>query len=75
MFLSDADLIELTGYEKPAAQKRWLDKLGWVFVESAFGKPKVLRAYAEKKLGLASETGSAQTEPDFSRWEGSSHGR
>lgn len=68
MFLTADDIRELTGYKMPSAQKRWLDKAGWEYVVSGFGRPKVLRAYAEQRLGLATAKPSAHTEPDFSHW-------
>lgn len=71
MFLTAEELRELTGYQVPAHQKRWLSDRGWVFVVSAFGRPKVSRAYAEQRLGVAVIGVAAQTsaEPDFSHWK------
>ena len=69
MFLSPADLTDLTGYQIPAYQARWLEKNGFPFELSAFRKPRVLKAYVEQRLGLASAKPLAQTEPDFSHWE------
>ena len=68
MFLTADDLHELTGYQMPSAQKRWLARNGWEFVVSGMGKPKVLKAYAEQRMGLASAKPAAHTEPDFSHW-------
>lgn len=70
MFLTAEDLHDLTGYVMPSAQIRWLDRAGWEYVVSGLGRPKVLRAYAEQRLGLAHEKPSAHTEPDFSHWGG-----
>lgn len=70
MFLSDADLHELTGYVKPSAQRKWLEKKHWPFEVSALGRPRVLRAFAEKKLGLETAVKNDHTEPDFSAWGG-----
>lgn len=70
MFLTEDDLRTLTGYIAPSAQKRWLTKFEWEFATSGFGRPRVLRAYAEKRLGLESAKPKAQTEPDFSHWGG-----
>ena len=69
MFLSETDLFDLTGYRLQSAQKRWLASRGWTFEVSAFGRPKVLRTYAEQRMGLASAKTAAQTEPDFSHWK------
>lgn len=68
MFLTDDHLRDLTGYVMPSAQKRWLAKNGWEFAISGFGRPRVLRAYAEQRLGIQSAKAKAQTEPDFSHW-------
>lgn len=68
MFIEAADLAELTGYVVPAYQCRWLDRHGYPFELSRAGKPKVLKAYVEKRLGLTSASVTTKTEPDFSRW-------
>ena len=52
MFLTPADLHDLTGYRLGAWQARWLAAHGWIFERDAFGRPRVLRAYAEGRLGL-----------------------
>lgn len=70
MFLSAQDLAELTGYQLPAYQVRWLDRHGYAFELSKGGRPKVLRAYVEKRLGLGNTTPMGHAEPDFSKWEG-----
>lgn len=56
MFLSDDDLIELTGYQKPAMQRKWLIARGWPFEENASGRPRVLRAYVEQQMGVKPTT-------------------
>lgn len=53
MFLTQDEMRELTGYVKPLLQKRWLTSRGWMYEENAAGHPKVLRALAEKRMGLA----------------------
>ena len=68
MFLSPADLHDLTGYRLGAWQARWLTAHGWIFELDAFGRPRVLRAYAEGRLGLAKAAPPAQNQPDFSKW-------
>jgi hypothetical protein len=71
--LSTSDLSELTGYIRPDAQIRWLKKNGWEFALSAYRHPKVSRAYAEKRLGMAEQNPEpANAEPDFSSWGGAS---
>jgi hypothetical protein len=51
MFLTSAELLEMTGYKRPSDQCRWLRDRGWSFELSAARKPVVLRAHAEHKLG------------------------
>jgi hypothetical protein len=41
-FLSQDDLIELTDYQRPADQRRWLESRGIPFWTGASGRPKVL---------------------------------
>lgn len=70
MFLSKTDIEELTGYKLAGKQIEWLDTNAWVFVISALGHPKVLRTYAEKKLGLNGKVlTDKKSEPDFSHWK------
>jgi hypothetical protein len=67
MFLTPEELADLTGYSLPSKQREWLDARGWVYEVSAFGRVKVLRRYAEMRLGIP--VGAAeprQSEPDFS---------
>lgn len=67
-FVTQEELQNLTDYVMPSAQKRWLARNGWEFTVSGLGRPKVLRAYFEQRMGLASAKPSAHTEPDFSHW-------
>ena len=67
MFLTKEDLAELTGYSMPGKQREWMDARGWVYEVSAMGRIKVLRRYAEMRLGLPIQGGEKKhTEPDFS---------
>ena len=67
-FLSPEELHELTDSPLRSLQIAWLEQNRWVFTTSRLGNPKVLRSYAEKKLGLADDAAQGQTEPDFSTW-------
>jgi Domain of unknown function (DUF4224) len=69
MFLTAEELAELTDSKVRSKQIEWLDQHRWTYEISRLGKPKVLRAYAEQRLGLAGAAPSAQTEPDFSHWQ------
>jgi len=51
MFLTDAELFDLTGYRRNADRCRWLDKHGWTYERNAItGRPVVSRNFAESKL-------------------------
>ena len=69
MFLTANDLADLTGYVVSAYQCRWLDRHGYPFETAATGRPKVLRAYVEKRLGMSVSSVMSEMEPDFSRWQ------
>lgn len=68
LFLTAIDLEELTGYKVGHYQASWLKERGYPYELSSSGKPRVLRAYVEKRFGLASAQPLTQTEPDFSSW-------
>ena len=50
MFLSAAELIELTGRRRASAQVRWLVRAGMRFALSGDGAVKVLKAEVERYL-------------------------
>ena len=50
MFLTDTDLQSLTGYKRPAEQRRWLTSHGWAFEVRADGKNRVLIEEAQAKM-------------------------
>ena len=50
MFLSPAELAELTGLKRPSAQARWLAQAGLRHVLGADGRPRVLRAEVERAM-------------------------
>lgn len=69
IFLTEAELAELTGYKLARKQIDWLDAKGWAYAESRYGRPKVLRSYMEQRLGNnAAVDDGRRTEPDFSHW-------
>lgn len=68
MFLTTEELADLTECRLRCKQIDWLNTHGWVYATSRLGNPKVLRAYAEQRLGLATAAPKAETEPDFSHW-------
>jgi hypothetical protein len=50
MFLTAAELAELTGLKRPSAQARWLAQAGLRHVLAADGRPRVLRAEVERAM-------------------------
>lgn len=50
MFLTDPELQSLTGYKRPAEQRRWLTSHGWAFEVRADGKNRVLMEEAHAKM-------------------------
>jgi hypothetical protein len=51
LFLSPAEVTELTGRLRPHLQAVWLRERGWCFEVSAIGRPVVSRAYVVSRLG------------------------
>ena len=51
MFLTPPELADLTGLRRPSAQYEWLRENGWPVERNAKGRPLVLRAVAEARLG------------------------
>lgn len=50
MLLSTLEIIELTGYQRPSAQIRWLDSQKIPYLIGGDGCPKVLRGPLVKRL-------------------------
>ena len=65
MFLTADHLCELTGYRKPALQRRWLIQNGYKFDVRADGRPVVLMAQVEARQTPRSKRNAADL-PDFS---------
>lgn len=63
--LTPDELEELTSRTQLAAQRRWLDQYTWRYAVDSDGRPKVLRAYMEERLGLAKPAAPGVDEPDF----------
>lgn len=64
MFLTDEEIQCLTGYKKPALQRRQLRLQGVSFLEDAFGNPRVLRDTIQALLTPKTST-PRKTRPDF----------
>lgn len=63
--LTPAELVDLTGKERPAAQKRALDFLGVPYRQRLDRSLAVLRSAAEAALGGAATMHSSQREPEL----------
>ncbi|MBC8994999.1 DUF4224 domain-containing protein [Pseudomonas sp. N40(2020)] len=51
MFLTKDEMATLTGYERPAAQSRWLRENSFPFILGGDGHPKVLHQVVISRLG------------------------
>lgn len=51
MFLTPKEVADLTGYQKPSAQIRWLEGERFGYVIGGDGHPKVLRDVVLSRLG------------------------
>jgi hypothetical protein len=51
MFLTAVELADLTGLRRPTAQYAWLRENGWPVERDARGRPRLLRAVVEARLG------------------------
>lgn len=68
IFLTSAELRQLTDSIKPSKQREWLDREKWIYKISRLGNVKVLRRYAEMRMGIPLDQKTSEiTEPDFSR--------
>lgn len=50
LFLTHHEISDLTGLRQCAAQRRWLDANEWVYQIDSQGRPKVARAFFERKM-------------------------
>ena len=55
-YLTEAEIRALTGRKYPKVQARILAELGWTFQPDGDGRPLVLRAYHDARLGMAPKT-------------------
>ncbi len=68
MFLSDESLRSLTGYKRPAEQRRWLASHGWAFEVRADGKNRILTEEARNRMLTSSsnqQSTKKSSEPDL----------
>lgn len=68
-FLTPEELAEITGYQKAAGQKEWLDRNAWAYVVTGAGRPIVGRWFARLRLAGVQPTATGVEpawKPDFS---------
>ena len=66
MFLKADELEELTGFARPADQRRWLTDRGWLFETNAAGRPVLLRDYVNRRLGGMAKRDTGYGDPSRS---------
>lgn len=69
MFLTAAELVDLTGLKRPKAQYAWLRANGWPVELDARRRPRLLRSVVEARMGGAA-TFTGKIEPDFGALRG-----
>jgi len=69
MFLTDNELRQLTGLQRPSAQIRWLQDNGWKFTVNALGDPVVAIAEASRKL-VGGDTKKRDAPPNWDAMHG-----
>lgn len=62
MFLTDAELRELTGYAYPCRQIDWLRRYNWKFEITAQNRPKVARMYFDARMGSTVKSAEAPSD-------------
>jgi hypothetical protein len=68
VFLSPEDVEALTGYRKPALQRRWLVANGYRFDVRADGRPALLRSQVEARQHVAARV-TLRVEPNWKALE------
>lgn len=64
--LTDAELIEFTGYQKPSKQREILDRGGVSYIPDREGRPMVTWTHINAVLnGQITEQTSTEEKPDF----------
>ena len=55
-YLTEAEIERLTGRQYAKVQAKVLADRGWTFEPDGDGKPLVLRAYHDRRMGMVQET-------------------
>jgi len=67
VLLTGDELINLSGYRRPARQAQWLTENGIYYKRRGDGSLVILRKHLEEQMGCGSQTLDRPTpEPDFS---------
>lgn len=56
LFLTPAELVDLTGFKAPHCQARWLTRNRWRFVLNRRREPKVARQHFADRMGCSDGT-------------------
>ena len=56
LFLTHAELVDLTGFKAPHCQARWLTRNRWRFVLNRRKEPKVARQHFADRMGCGDVT-------------------
>ena len=64
-YLTHEELQELTGCKQRARQLTWLRSREWAHETTARGEIRVLRAYRDQRLGIATRTEPRSPDADF----------
>ena len=62
LFLSETELVELTGYQRSKNQIQWLRGRHWPFELASGGRPRVLRDAVIARLGGSATTSTTELE-------------
>jgi hypothetical protein len=71
-FLTDVELLTLTGYRQKGKQCQWLRERAWLFELTRTGHPRVTRKYFDQRMAndtmydQASRQRARLIKPDFS---------
>lgn len=67
--LTKSDLMELTGLQRPAAIKRWLERQRIPYMVGADGWPRVLQALIMNRLGVKTEAPAPEPQLRLGNWQ------
>jgi hypothetical protein len=59
LFLTHAELVDLTGFKAPHCQARWLTRNRWRFVLNRHKEPKVARQHFSDRMGCGDGTSTS----------------